>query len=116
MSIEHQSSPAELHEETRAIWDQNAAFWDDRMRDGNGFQDVLVQPACERLLDLQPGEQVLELACGSGIFARRMAQLGVHVTATDFSTQMLERARVRTSEHADRITYRLVDATVRRRL
>jgi SAM-dependent methyltransferase len=81
------------------------------MRDGNDYQRILVGPASERLLNLQPGETVLEIACGNGVFARRMAQLGVHVIATDFSEQLLERARARTSEHSDRIEYRLLDAT-----
>jgi 2-polyprenyl-3-methyl-5-hydroxy-6-metoxy-1,4-benzoquinol methylase len=101
----------ELHEETRSIWDQNAAFWDERMGEGNDFQGILVNPASERLLDLQPGETVLEIACGNGLFARRIARLGVHVVATDFSAQLLERARARTTQYSERIEYHLVDAT-----
>jgi 2-polyprenyl-3-methyl-5-hydroxy-6-metoxy-1,4-benzoquinol methylase len=111
MTAENTSQPVDLNEETRSIWDQNAAFWDDRMGDGNDFQRILIGPASERLLNLQPGETVLEIACGNGVFARRMAQLGVHVIATDFSAELLERARARTSEHTDRIEYRLLDAT-----
>jgi 2-polyprenyl-3-methyl-5-hydroxy-6-metoxy-1,4-benzoquinol methylase len=100
-----------LNQEARTIWNQNAAFWDERMGDGNAFQRQLVGPATERLLDLHPGEQVLEIACGNGVFARRLAQLGAQVLASDFSEGMLERARARTTEHADRIEYRLLDAT-----
>jgi len=111
MTAENTSQPVDLNEETRSIWDQNAAFWDERMGDGNDFQRILIGPASERLLNLQPGETVLEIACGNGVFARRMAQLGVHVIATDFSAELLERARARTSEHTDRIEYRLLDAT-----
>jgi 2-polyprenyl-3-methyl-5-hydroxy-6-metoxy-1,4-benzoquinol methylase len=112
MTAENTSQSANLHEETRAIWDQMASFWDDKMSgDGNDFQRILVHPASERLLHLQPGETVLEIACGNGIFARRMAQAGVYVVATDFSSQLLERARARTTEHTDHIEYRLVDAT-----
>jgi len=111
MTAENTAQPTDLNEETRAIWDQNAAFWDDRMGDGNDFQRILIGPTSERLLNLQAGETVLEIACGNGVFARRMAQLGVHVVATDFSEQLLERARAHTSKYADRIDYRLVDAT-----
>src|SRR5437660_2050194 len=108
MTAENTSQPTDLNEETRTIWDQNASFWDDNMGDGNAFQRLLVAPASERLLNLQPGETVLEIACGNGVFARCMAELGVHVIATDFSEQLLERARARrTTEHADRIDYRL---------
>src|SRR5579885_1908509 len=105
------AQPADLHEETRRIWDQKAAFWDERMGEGNDFQRILIGPACERLLNLQPGESVLEIGCGNGVFARRMAQLGVQVLATDFSAQFLQRARARSSAYADRIEYRLLDAT-----
>jgi cyclopropane fatty-acyl-phospholipid synthase-like methyltransferase len=39
----------------------------------------------ERLLALQPGERVLDVACGNGVMARRLALLGGRVTAVDFS-------------------------------
>ncbi len=105
------SQTTDLHEESRRIWDQKAAFWDERMGDGNEFQRILIGPACERLLHLQPGETVLEIGCGNGVFARRMVQFGVHVIATDFSAQFLERARARSLEHSAQIEYCLVDAT-----
>ena len=112
MNTENTSQPVDLNEETRNLWDQKASFWDGRMGDsGNDFQRLLIAPASERLLNLQPGETVLEIACGNGVFTRRMAQLGVNVIATDFSEQFLQRARARPSEYADRIEYRLVDAT-----
>jgi 2-polyprenyl-3-methyl-5-hydroxy-6-metoxy-1,4-benzoquinol methylase len=104
-------SPTDLHEKTQQIWDQNASFWDDNMRDGNAFQNILIEPACERLLALQAGETVLEIGCGNGVFARRMAQLGARVIATDFSAQLLDRARARTNEHTEHIEYQLVDGT-----
>ena len=112
MSDENTTQAAALNAETRDLWDQKAAFWDDRMGDGgNDFQRLLVAPASERRLSLQPGETVLEIACGNGVFSRRMAQLGVKVIATDFSAQFLERARARSSEHAGSIAYHLLDAT-----
>src|SRR5207247_568992 len=59
--------------EVRAAWNESAAFWDQRMGDGNEFVEVLVWPATERLLDLRPGERVLDVACGSGLSSRRLA-------------------------------------------
>src|SRR3989442_1921120 len=111
MTAETQFQPTDQNEETGIIWDKNAAFWDERMGDGNDFQRLLIGPASERLLNLRPGETVLEIACGNGVFSRRMARLGVHVIATDFSAQLLERARARNSEYGDCIEYRLLDAT-----
>lgn len=97
--------------ETQEIWDAKAEFWDERMGEGNAFQRVLVGPAVERLLALQPGQRVLDVACGNGVFSRRLAHLGARVVATDFSPTFLDRARARSTEHPNRIEYRLVDAT-----
>ncbi|GAC1371015.1 MAG: class I SAM-dependent methyltransferase [Ktedonobacteraceae bacterium] len=103
--------PQTFNQEVQAIWNQNAAFWDERMGEGNDFQRILVGPGVERLLNLQAGELVLEIGCGNGLFARRMARLGAQVIATDFSEQLLERAKARTVENAERIEYRYLDAT-----
>ena len=102
---------AALNEEARAIWDQNAAFWDDYMKEGNTHHNVLIGPAQERLLALKPGELVLDVACGNGNFGRRMAAVGARVIASDFSDVFIERARARTVANADRIEYRVIDAT-----
>ena len=101
------------NDEIRDIWNTNAAFWDEGMADGNQFQRVLVGPATERLLQLQVGEQVLEIACGNGVMARRLAQLGAYVVATDFSENLIKLAKARSanSEYANSIEYRVIDAT-----
>ncbi|PYT19647.1 MAG: SAM-dependent methyltransferase [Acidobacteria bacterium] len=101
----------ELVAETLQIWEQNARWWDAKMGEGNTWHRSLIAPATERLLSTQPGERVLELACGNGQFARRLASFGVHVVACDFSRAFLDCARLRTREHADRIDYRLLDLT-----
>jgi 2-polyprenyl-3-methyl-5-hydroxy-6-metoxy-1,4-benzoquinol methylase len=100
-----------LNAETRAIWDRNAPWWDDRVRDGNRWQTVLINPAVERLLAVTPGELILDAACGNGAFSRRLAKLGARVVAFDFSERLLELARERTAEHRDAVDYRHVDAT-----
>jgi hypothetical protein len=46
----------------RVTWDRKAEFWDARMGDVNVFQRVLIGPASERLLDLRPGQVILEVA------------------------------------------------------
>ncbi|GAB4470143.1 MAG: class I SAM-dependent methyltransferase [Armatimonadaceae bacterium] len=103
---------ATLNDESRDIWNRNAGFWDDHMGDeGNRFHRELVAPAAERLLNVQRGETVLELACGAGLFARQMAARGATVVATDFSDVFIERAKQRAAEYADRIEFHVVDAT-----
>ncbi|MCZ6676512.1 MAG: class I SAM-dependent methyltransferase [Candidatus Poribacteria bacterium] len=105
-------TPQSLHQEVQEIWDGNAAWWDEYIGpEGNDFHRLLVAPATERLLNLRPNELVLDVACGNGQFSRRMAQLGAQVVAFDFSRNFIERAKGHTTEHVDRIEYRVIDAT-----
>ena len=101
----------DLATETRDIWDQNAPWWDARMGEGNDWHRMLIAPAVERLLDIQPGERVLDLACGNGQFTRRLASIGARVLACDSSAAFLDCARMRTSGHSERIEYRRIDLT-----
>jgi SAM-dependent methyltransferase len=54
---------------------------------------------------------VLDIGCGNGLYARRLAVLGAKVQAFDFSAKLIERAVARTSQHKERIHYRVLDAT-----
>ncbi len=105
-----------LNERNRRAWEANAAAWDAEMGDaGNDFVNLLQWPALRPLLRLQAGQHVLDLACGNGLFSRRMAALGVRVTACDFSAALLERARQRTPADMP-IRYLQVDLTDARTL
>lgn len=41
---------------------------------------------------IEPGDEVLECACGTGLLSGVIAQRCGHLTATDFSAKMLRRA------------------------
>lgn len=97
------------NEETREAWNANAAYWDERMGEGNSFVNVLCWPATHALLNIQPGQRVLDIACGNGLTARRLAALGAQVTAFDFAAEMIALARQRGGN--DHIDYRVIDAT-----
>jgi ubiquinone/menaquinone biosynthesis C-methylase UbiE len=115
MSVVMELSPdfPEYNSKTAQVWDRLAEWWDDKIGDGNEFQDCLIEPATERLLALKSGEQVLDIACGAGRFARRMASIGAVVTAIDQAERFLNRARERTIENDDRIQYIKIDAADR---
>ena len=100
-----------LTEEARRRWNDTAEWWDERMGEGDFAHRTMIDPAAERLLELTGGEKVLDVACGNGYFSRKMARAGARVVALDFSERFIQRARERTTEHRDRIDYRLVDAT-----
>ncbi len=106
-----------LAAEVRDIWNQNAGFWDDYMgKDGNHFHRLLVAPTAQELLNIQPGETVLDIACGNGNFSRRLAGLGAQVVAIDLSEKFIERAKAHSSEAANQITYKAIDASNREQM
>jgi ubiquinone/menaquinone biosynthesis C-methylase UbiE len=110
----HEKTPGdfgEFSDENRKIWNANAEWWDDQIGDGNPFQIELIEPATECLLDLKTGEVVLDIACGAGRFARRMAELGAHVVAFDYSTRFIQRAKGRSRDHNPGIEYLVLDAS-----
>jgi 2-polyprenyl-3-methyl-5-hydroxy-6-metoxy-1,4-benzoquinol methylase len=97
---DHEGEFSTLADDNHRIWDTNAVWWDDRIGDGNEFQTLLIEPATERLLDITAGETILDIACGAGRFARRMAALGARIIAFDQSAAFIARARDRTPASA----------------
>lgn len=99
-----------LNIENRNIWDSNAKDWDDYMgEDGNDWHKELIAPQAEQLLNLKNNDHLLDIGCGNGLFARRMAKKGVEVTAFDFSKVNIENAR---KYDTTNIEYLILDATL----
>ena len=88
---------------TKAYFDSIADKWD-------GWQDeAAMHPVLReglRNFGLQPGETVVDLGCGTGILTRALlAELGPRgrVHAVDIAPNMLEKARLKTSD--DRVAF-----------
>ncbi|MGG1550768.1 class I SAM-dependent methyltransferase [Paenibacillus ferrarius] len=102
----------ELTASSQERWNEIAGFWDDFMGEhSNRFHREIVRPKTEELLAPQEGQQILDIACGNGNFSRRLAGLGVKVTAIDYSSNMIDRAVGRSSAYEGNISYKVVDAT-----
>ncbi|MCY4063832.1 MAG: class I SAM-dependent methyltransferase, partial [Chloroflexi bacterium] len=66
-----------LNQEGRELWNRKARFWDELHGDfGNRFHRRLIEPTVLQLLDLQANEAVLDIGCGNGALARRLAEQG----------------------------------------
>jgi 2-polyprenyl-3-methyl-5-hydroxy-6-metoxy-1,4-benzoquinol methylase len=112
------------NEETREAWEANAEVWDAKMGDeGNDFVTILQWPAISEFLgvenvvegrsqtSLQHQPHILDIACGNGLFSRKLADLGATVTAFDFSANLIELAKKRWANYASQITFHALDAT-----
>ncbi len=73
---------------------------------------VMLEPEAVALARrcVQPGAQVLDVGAGNGNFALEAARLGAHVTASDFTPDMVELGRQRSRDERLDITWTEGDA------
>ncbi|MEM9923559.1 MAG: methyltransferase domain-containing protein [Cyanobacteria bacterium P01_D01_bin.50] len=101
-----------INNQTREAWNATAKIWDEKMgNEGNDFHKYLVRPSIEKLLQLKPGQRILDIGCGNGLTTRRLASLGAKVTGIDFASEMINHARQRTNYNQELIEYQVIDAT-----
>jgi SAM-dependent methyltransferase len=73
--------------------------------------NLLCWPSLASLLDVQPGQHILDIACGNGLTSRRLAALGANINAFDFSANLIEKAKARAVNYQFPIAYSVIDAT-----
>ena len=99
-------------ENSNNLWEAIADDWNIRIGDdGNDFHRELIRPATLRMLNPQPGECILDVACGNGVFARYLAERSINVVAFDYSTAMIEYAKERCASYLEHISFHVADAT-----
>jgi SAM-dependent methyltransferase len=91
------STPPQLRE-TQEAFDSVAADYDGPRGNNALIQDMRSEMWHWLDATFASPSRLIDLGCGTGLDAIRMAQLGHHVTATDWSPQMVQR----TSDRAER--------------
>ena len=66
---------------------------------------------CLRTYAVGPTKRLLEIACGTGTHALQLEQRGYDIVATDYSSDMLERATQKASQAASSVEFQLQDMT-----
>lgn len=100
------------NKESLEAWEENAKFWDETMGDeSNKFHRETVRPKVNELLDIQPDDFILDIACGNGNYSAYLANQGISVVAFDYSANMIELAKKRQHRYLDRIEFCVADAT-----
>ncbi len=70
--------------------------------------DQIVDWICDTLM-LKTGDAVLDMGCGPGLYASRLAERGLVVTGIDFSQRSIDYAREFAASHQLKIDYRCQD-------
>ncbi|WP_374432254.1 class I SAM-dependent methyltransferase [Tabrizicola sp.] len=77
---------------------RHAHLWGQRARDWAEVQEAMVRPvylAVLGTLDLAPGQRLLDMGCGSGMFASLASAVGLTVAGIDAAPPLLDIARKR---------------------
>jgi ubiquinone/menaquinone biosynthesis C-methylase UbiE len=87
-------------------------WYDEKQQDtGDLWHRTLIDPGLfARIGALAPGTRVLDLGCGNGYIARRLARAGAKVVGVDRSRELVERARAWGKAERLGIAYHLADA------
>ncbi len=95
--------------EAQQGWDHVAGWYDNLLQDrGSDHHQRIILPGVTRLLSLQPGERVLDVACGQGIVSEHLAhKADIEVLGVDVSERLIEAANERSTP---RTTFRVHDA------
>ncbi|HKP13050.1 MAG TPA: class I SAM-dependent methyltransferase, partial [Blastocatellia bacterium] len=81
--------------DTKTTWDACGAAFDRYTSTEDSFSENVERPVIESLLGDLSGGDALDLGCGSGIYAARLAARGARVVGVDLSATMLDLARER---------------------
>jgi ubiquinone/menaquinone biosynthesis C-methylase UbiE len=87
----------------------DVAQWYDQLvgESGSEYHQKVVLPGTMRLLAIQKGEPVIDIACGQGVLCRLLEKNGGEVTGIDAANELIELARQRSQ---GRIHYQVGDA------
>jgi ubiquinone/menaquinone biosynthesis C-methylase UbiE len=104
--------------DTRDAFDSVAADYDGPRGNNDLIQDMRSEMWQQLDATFPRGSRLIDLGCGTGLDAVRMAKLGHHVTAIDWSPQMVSRTKGRAEREQvmDRVRSLVVGAHELRRL
>ncbi|MFH1362387.1 MAG: class I SAM-dependent methyltransferase, partial [bacterium] len=89
-------------------WNKVAGWYDKHVGNkGSDFHQQLVIPGAIKLLAPKKDEKILDVACGQGVFCRKLAELGVETSGCDLSKRLINLAK----QHSKNINYSVEDAT-----
>lgn len=92
----------------RRFWDSHASGWDSMRSKPDALHQIneVITSFGERL---PARAAICDAGCGAGQHAVALAAAGFQVTAVDYSSAMLDRARMHASEHGVHVAFQALD-------
>ncbi len=77
-------------------WGEVSSWYDDLLsHNEDSFQRQVILPNLLRVLDINKGDKVLDVACGNGFFADEFTHAGAEVVGVDVSEELIGAAKKR---------------------
>lgn len=77
----------------KTSWGNVAGWYDDVVNDTDSYQCQVIMPNLMRILAPKPGEALLDIACGQGIFSHEAAKSGAKLTGIDIGEELIALAK-----------------------
>jgi len=100
-------------------WNKVADWYDKHLEDDDTYHAKVVLPNLLRVMNIQKGDKILDLACGQGYFSREFVKLDAKVIGIDAAPNLIEKAKaagpkeitykVATSDRLDFLTAGSID-------
>ncbi len=77
-------------------WGKVASWYDQTVLKPDSYQQTVLLPNLQRLIAPRPGQTILDLACGQGLFAGAFAAAGATVLGADIAPELIALAKKQT--------------------
>jgi ubiquinone/menaquinone biosynthesis C-methylase UbiE len=75
-------------------WGKVAGWYNRLLEEGqDSYQEKLIKPNLIRILSPKPGEEILDVGCGQGFFARELGKCGAKVVGIDIAGELVKLAK-----------------------
>ncbi|MBI5530045.1 MAG: class I SAM-dependent methyltransferase [Candidatus Doudnabacteria bacterium] len=81
-------------------WGKVAGWYNQLLEEGEDtYQEKVIKPNLLRLLNISPGENIIDIGCGQGYFSRELAKAGAKVLGVDIGAELISLAKTQSGKN-----------------
>ena len=85
-------------EKKNTSWGNVSDWYDETVEKDDSYQQKVIMPNLMRIVAPQKGVKILDVGCGTGVFARAFYEEGASVTGVDLGKELVEIAQEKSKE------------------
>ena len=80
-------------EKKNTSWGNVSDWYDATVEGADSYQQKVIMPNLMRIVAPEKGVKILDVGCGTGVFARAVSEVGAKVTGVDLGKELIDIAR-----------------------